>query len=169
MQTSSQRRQPLRNTELFQSRKKKFSFTHIICVVNTLLSQIVFKHLLKEERTIILRPSSLQSFIIKFPSILLDFLSHNDLQKDAVSYLFNSMMVCLKWSQKMSQQKKTTICSRTCDESNCIKITSTRSNSSSLTLSQSLDFFCLWNVRSVKNKALSLKDYTVEHVLTSLP
>ena len=63
------------------------------------------------------------------------------------------------------RKKKTTSCSRTCDESNCIKIYSKRSNSSSL--SQSLDF-CLWNVRSVKNKALSLKDYTVEHDLDFL-
>lgn len=58
--------------------------------------------------------------------------------------------------------KKKTSCSRTCDESNCIKINSKRSNLSSL--SHSLDF-CLWNVRSVKNKALSLKHYTVEHDL----
>ena len=63
------------------------------------------------------------------------------------------------------RKKKTTSCSRTCDESNCIKINSKRSNSSSL--SQSLNF-CLWNVRSVKNKALSLKDYTVEHGLDFL-
>ena len=37
----------------------------------------------------------------------------------------------------------------------------------SLTLSQSLDV-CLWNVRSVKNKALSLKNYTVKHDLDFL-
>lgn len=60
-------------------------------------------------------------------------------------------------------QKKTTSRSRTCDKSNCIKINSTGSNS----LSQSLDF-CFWNVRSVKIKALSLKDYTVEHDLDFL-
>ena len=63
------------------------------------------------------------------------------------------------------RKKKTTSCSRTCDELNCIKINSKRSNSSSL--SQSLNF-CLWNVRSVKKKALSLKDYTVEHDLDFL-
>ena len=34
-------------------------------------------------------------------------------------------------------------------------------------MSQSLDF-CFWNVRSVKIKALSLKDYTVEHDLDFL-
>ena len=62
-------------------------------------------------------------------------------------------------------QKKKTSCSRTCYESNCIKINSRRLNSSSL--SHSLDFY-LWNVRSVKNKALSLKDYTVEHDLDFL-
>lgn len=50
---------------------------------------------------------------------------------------------------------------------NCIKINSTRSNLSSLTLSHSLDL-CFWNARSVKNKALSLKDYTVEHDLDFL-
>ena len=63
------------------------------------------------------------------------------------------------------RKKKTTSCSRTCHESNCIKINSKRSNSSSL--SQSLDF-CLWNVLSVKNKALSLKEYTVEYDLDFL-
>ena len=63
------------------------------------------------------------------------------------------------------RKKKTTSCSRTCDESNCIKINSKRSNSSSL--SQSLNFG-LWNVRSVKNKALSPKDYTFEHDLVFL-
>ena len=68
-------------------------------------------------------------------------------------------------SDVLTTKKKTTSCSRTCDESNCLKINSKRSNSSSL--SQSLDF-CLWNVRSVKNKALSLKDYTVEHDLDFL-
>lgn len=62
-------------------------------------------------------------------------------------------------------QKKKTSCSRTCYESNCIKINSRRLNSSSLW--HSLDFY-LWNVRSVKNKALSLKDYTVEHDLDFL-
>ena len=61
--------------------------------------------------------------------------------------------------------KEKTRCSRTCDESNCIKINCRRPNSSSL--SHSLDF-CLWNVRSVKNKALSLKDYTFEHDLVFL-
>lgn len=68
-------------------------------------------------------------------------------------------------SDVLTAKKKTTSCSRTYDESNCIKINPKRSNSSSL--SQSLDF-CLWNVRSVKNKALSLKDYTVEHDLDFL-
>ena len=63
------------------------------------------------------------------------------------------------------RKKKTTSCSRTCDESNCIKNNSERSNSSSL--SQSLNFG-LWNVRSVKNKALWLKDYTFEHDLVFL-
>ena len=63
------------------------------------------------------------------------------------------------------RKKKATSCSRTCDESNCIKFHSTRSNSSSLSLSQSLDF-CLWNVLSVKNKALSLR---LSMILTSLP
>ena len=62
-------------------------------------------------------------------------------------------------------KKKKTSCSRTCYESNCIKINSRRLNSSSL--SHSLDFY-LWNVRSVKNKALSLKDYTFEHDLVFL-
>ena len=61
-------------------------------------------------------------------------------------------------------KRKTTSCSRTREASNCIKIKSTRSNSSSLTFSQLLDF-CLWNVRSVKGKVLSLKDYTVDHDL----
>ena len=65
------------------------------------------------------------------------------------------------------RKKKTISCSRTRDESNCRKIKLTRSNSLSPTLSQSLDF-CLWNVRSVKSKALSLKDYTVEHDLDFL-
>ena len=64
-------------------------------------------------------------------------------------------------------KKKTTSCSRTREESNCIKIESTRSNPSSLTLSQLLDL-CLWNVRSVKGKVLSLKDYTIEHDLDFL-
>ena len=50
---------------------------------------------------------------------------------------------------------------------NFIEINSTRPNSSSLTLSHSLDL-CFWNARSVKNKALSLKDYTVEHDLDFL-
>ena len=39
-----------------QSRKQKFQFTYVICVVNTLFSA---NSLLKEESRIILRPSSL--------------------------------------------------------------------------------------------------------------
>ena len=61
-------------------------------------------------------------------------------------------------------KRKTTSCSRTREASSCIKIKSTRSNSSSLTFSQLLDF-CLWNVQYVKGKVLSLKDYTVDHDL----
>ena len=64
-------------------------------------------------------------------------------------------------------KRKMTSCFRTREESNCIKIKSARSNSSLLTLSQLLDP-CLWNVRSVKGKVLSLKDYPAEHDLDFL-
>ena len=64
-------------------------------------------------------------------------------------------------------KRKNTSCCRTREEWNCTKMKSTRYNSSSMTLSQLLDL-CLWNVRSLKGKVLSLKDYTVEHDLEFL-